>query len=207
MSHFSRPTENLCRKPFLLPGAVSPGSETRRTSGKWSKTYILSISGSSNAVLIQTNRKLPGEYSTPAGKLSTAKLTSPGSGGKILVILRSVKHGRPSPWFGTRNTPVCSESLNTWCGLLPQPLMVNSTAPRFDRRCMNPGQMAETSVVKNGWQQHVRCPNCSQFFTTHLSAGYFLVTSDMGRESTFHAWNVVDIIVAVMHDSRGVAFL
>gem|GEM_PF-4901997 len=33
--------------------------ESRQTSGKWSQTYILSISGSFNAVLEQTNSKLP----------------------------------------------------------------------------------------------------------------------------------------------------
>jgi hypothetical protein len=64
MSHFSRPPQLLKlshngRKPNLIRSVRHQFGESRQTSEKWSQTYILSISGSFNAVLEQTNSKLP----------------------------------------------------------------------------------------------------------------------------------------------------
>ena len=51
--------------------------ESRWTSGKWSQTYILSISGSLNAVLEQTNSKLPEETDRSTGDSSGFSPASP----------------------------------------------------------------------------------------------------------------------------------
>jgi hypothetical protein len=62
MSHFSKSTENL-PNTFPLPNnqrqVIKSHREALWKTGKWSKTYILSISGSSKAVQDLTNSKLP----------------------------------------------------------------------------------------------------------------------------------------------------
>jgi hypothetical protein len=76
MSHFSKSTEDLCRKPFRSPVALPPCGERNWKSEKWSKTYILPISGPSNAVLVQTNSKLPQKSTASVGKSSAPALLS-----------------------------------------------------------------------------------------------------------------------------------
>lgn len=66
--------------------------ETRSKSEKWSKTYILSISGSSKAVQGLTNSKLPKEISVSSGKLPADPPFPQDSAGKVLAFLQSVKH-------------------------------------------------------------------------------------------------------------------
>jgi hypothetical protein len=61
-------------------------------TGKWSKTYILSISGSLKAVQDLTNSKLPRKNDITDGKLSIVTLFSRGSAGKLLAFAKTVKH-------------------------------------------------------------------------------------------------------------------
>jgi hypothetical protein len=61
-------------------------------TGKWSKIYILSISGSLKAVQDLTNSKLPRKSRMTTGKVSTVTLFSQGSAGKLLAFAKTVKH-------------------------------------------------------------------------------------------------------------------
>jgi hypothetical protein len=95
MSHFSKSTENL-PNTFPLPNNQRQVNKSHREAlwktGKWSKTYILSISGSSKAVQDLTNSKLPRKSHMAAGKVSTVTLFSQGSSGKLLAFEETVKH-------------------------------------------------------------------------------------------------------------------
>ena len=97
MSHFSRPPQLLKlshngRKPNLILCVRHQLGESRQTSEKWSQTYILSISGSLNAVLEQTNSKLLGKTGREPGYFSRLSPASPRSSFKILGFLLIVKH-------------------------------------------------------------------------------------------------------------------
>jgi len=96
MSHFLRPTKRLVLSHFgrelsSFQTHFTTG-ELRWTSGKWSQTYILSISGSLNAVLEQTNSKLPGKTGSRPGHSSGFPPASPRSVRKILGFSLTVKY-------------------------------------------------------------------------------------------------------------------
>jgi hypothetical protein len=84
--------------PNTLPSTNDPRPvnkspcEALWKTGKWSKTYILSISGSLKAVQDLTNSKLPRKSRMTTGKVSTVTLFSQGSAGKLLAFAKTVKH-------------------------------------------------------------------------------------------------------------------
>jgi hypothetical protein len=92
--------QKICRTPFRCPSTNAKCTSTHREAlwktGKWSKTYILSISGSSKAVQDLTNSKLPRKNRMTAGKLPTVLLFSQGCYGKLLAFVETVKHRGPS---------------------------------------------------------------------------------------------------------------
>ena len=98
MSHFTRPTNPpTCGSVALAENFPHSGraplvDEARWISGKWSQTYILSISGSLNAVPEQTNNKLPEKATSEPGYSPAFSPVSSVSVGKLLGFSQTVKH-------------------------------------------------------------------------------------------------------------------